>query len=99
MTGIKVAMVSAALVGLGVCPVSAESPFNAKVSLRDNLASLQAGKKAVTVVLESGQTYNARVAEVGDHHIVLSAPQGKEFYDVMVPIEAIVAVETRARDQ
>lgn len=78
-------------------PALAQSPFNAQTSLRENLTALQAAKKPVTVVLESGEKYQATIAAVGDTFVVLTQPAQKEFFDVLVPLDAIEAVEARAR--
>lgn len=77
---------------------SAESLLNANASMRDNLTALMASKKPVTVVLKNGQSYRAAIGAVGDHMVVLSGPAQKEFYDVLVPIDEIAAVEARARE-
>lgn len=79
--------------------VGAESPVNATLSMHDNLAALAAGKKVVTVLLQNGTSYRARIGAVGDHHVVLTEPAQKEFFDVLVPIAAISALEVRAREQ
>lgn len=76
----------------------AQSPLDAKASLRDNLTALVAAKKPVTVVLQNGQSYRARIAAVGDQAVVLTEPAQKEFFDVLVPLDQIAAVEVRVRD-
>ena len=78
---------------------SAESPLNAQVSLRDNLNQLMAAKKQVVVMLKNGTSYRANVGSVGDHFVVLTQPAQKEFFDVLVAIDEIAALEVRARDQ
>ena len=76
----------------------AQSPLDAKASLRDNLTALLAAKKPVTVVLQNGQSYRAQIAAVGDEVLVLTQPTQKEFFDVLVPLREIAAVEVRVRD-
>lgn len=78
---------------------AAESPLNALTSIRDNLNSLMTSKKVATVVLKNGDRYQAKVGAVGDHLVVLTEPAQKEFFDVLVPIEEITALEVRARGQ
>lgn len=85
---------------LTAVPVAAaESPLNANASMRDNLLAAMATKKPVIVVLKNGQTYRAPIGSVGDHLIVLTGPPQKEFYDVLVVMDEIVAIEVRAREQ
>jgi hypothetical protein len=74
----------------------AGSPFNATASLRDNLNSLMNAKKPVAVILKNGETYRATIGAVGDHFVVLTKPQSKEYFDVLVAIDEIAAVEARA---
>ncbi len=96
----RVRMIGSAL-ALGVLLATAalaQSPLDAKASLRDNLTALVAAKKPVTVVLQNGQSYRARIAAVGDQVVVLTEPAQKEFFDVLVPLDQIAAVEVRARD-
>ena len=78
--------------------VQAQSPLNAQATMHDNLAALLAAKKAVTVVLKNGDKYQAAIGSLGDHFVVLTQPAQKEFFDVLVPIDEITAVEARARD-
>jgi len=77
----------------------AQSPFNEKASLRDNLSALLQAKKAATIVLKNGTSYRAKIGAVGEHSVVLIEPHEKEFYDVLVAIDEIAAVEARARDK
>lgn len=77
----------------------AQAPLNAAATMKDNLSALMAAKKPITVVLQNGQSYRATIGSVGDHLVVLNGPSQKEFYDVLIPIEEIAAVEVRVRDQ
>jgi len=78
----------------------AQGPLNARVSMADNLRALSAAKKPVTVVLRgSEKAYTAKIGEVGDHYVLLAELSGKEFYDALVAIDEIAAVEVRAREQ
>jgi len=79
---------------------SAQGPLNARLGIADNLRALAAAKKAVTVVLKGGEkSYTAKIGEVGDHYVLLSELSGKEFYDALVALDEIAALEVRARDQ
>lgn len=78
---------------------SAESPFNASKSMRENLKALAGAKKTVTVVLGNGKEYRAQIAGVGDDELLLTGIAGREFFDVLVDMDEIVAVEAQARDR
>jgi hypothetical protein len=60
---------------------------------------LLAAKKPVTVVLKGGHSYSGKVGQVGDHHVLLSELSGKEFFDALVAIDEIAAIEVRVRDR
>jgi len=78
----------------------AEGPLNARVGVAENLRALAAANKRVTVVLKGGEkSYTARIEAVGDHHVLLAELSGKEFYDALVAIDEIAAIEVRAREQ
>src|SRR5262245_49752866 len=77
----------------------AQSALNAQSSLRDNLNALMAAKKPVVVVLKNGTSYRANIGGVGEHVVVLTQPAQKELFDVLVPLDAIAAIEVRAREQ
>lgn len=53
--------------------------------------------KAVTVVLRSGKEYGGTVAEVRDKSVVLKNLSGKEFYDALIRLDDVSAVEIRNR--
>lgn len=91
--------ITVALLALLAAPALAQSPLNEKGSMRDNLAALLAAKKRVTVVLKNGERYQAPIGAVGDHLVVLTGPAEKEFFDVLVAIDEIAALEVRARDR
>ena len=74
-------------------------PLNASAPLVDNLRQLQQSGKAVELVLENGKSYKGKLGSVGDHAVVVTQIEGREFFDALVLIEDISAVETRARDR
>ena len=90
-----------AFVGCLLCAVvgAAQSPLSAQGSMRDNLNLLLAAKKPVVVILKNGSSYHATIGSVGDHFVVLTQPAQKEFFDVLVAIDEIAALEAKARDQ
>ena len=58
-----------------------------------------AAKKPVVALLKNGTSYRATIGSVGDHFVVLTQPAQKEFFDVLVAIDEIAALEVRAREQ
>ena len=71
--------------------------FDATHSVRDNLEKLKAAGKAVELVLKNGKSYGGKLASVGDHAVVVTEISGREFYDALVVIDEIAAVEMRVR--
>lgn len=84
---------------LHAAAASAESPFNASKSMRENLKTLAGAQKAVTVVLGNGKEYRAHIAQVGDNELLLTGIAGREFFDVLIDLDEIVAVEAQARER
>ena len=71
-----------------------------KVAPTDTLESVlvaQKGKR-VTLRLRSGQEATGMVAAVAPKVVQISAVVGKEFFDAVVPLEAIEAVFVRTKD-
>jgi len=85
-------------VAQGQEPSGAAAPLLvASQSVHDNLERIQAAKKGVEVVLKSGKSYRGTIAALGDHAVVLTEIQGREFYDALVVLDDVVALEVRAR--
>lgn len=82
--------VQAAAQGAG----GAETPFPAG-EIPDVLRA-RAGKP-VTLLLRSGKEYGGTVGEVRGQSVVVKSIAGKEFYDALVRIDDISAVEIRNR--
>ncbi len=70
--------------------------YHVNSSLADNLGSL-IGKK-VSVTLDSGQTFTGLVKEVGEHLKKKKKLEGKDYFDALLRIENISAIDTRFRD-
>ena len=70
--------------------------YNVNASMTDNLKSLLGRKVSLTTV--SGKTFSGVVKEVGNHLIHLEKLEGKEFYDGLILIENISAVEAMFRN-
>ena len=69
--------------------------YNVNSSLADNLKSL-IGKK-VYVSLDSGTTLAGFVKEVGNDLMQLEKLDGKDYFDALLKIENIIAIDTRFR--
>lgn len=71
--------------------------YNVNSSLADNLKSLVGKKVSVTIV--SGKTLSGFVKEVGIHLIHLENLEGKDYFDALIRIENISAIEAMFRSQ
>ena len=71
-----------------------------KVTATDTVESVLAAQKGkrVTVRLRSGQETTGTVTTVTPKVVQLSAVAGKEFFDAVVPLDAIEAVFVRTKD-
>ena len=72
-----------------------EISYNVNSSLADNLKSL-IGKK-VYVALDSGKTFAGFVKEVGNDLMHLEKLDSKDYFDALLRIENIIAIDTRFR--
>jgi small nuclear ribonucleoprotein (snRNP)-like protein len=70
--------------------------FTVSGSFMDNLKAL-AGKD-VYINLHSGKTYQGFLKSVGDHLIHVEKIAGKEYFDALIRIEDISAIEVKFRD-
>ncbi len=73
-------------------------PLVATETVHDTLVRLQAAKKPVELVLHNGKSYRGNIGSVGDHAVVVTEIQGREFFDAYILLDDITAVEVRARD-
>jgi len=69
--------------------------YNVNSSMTDNLKSLVGKKVSITTI--SGKTFSGVIKEVGNHLIHLEKLESKEFYDALILIENISAVEALFR--
>ncbi|MBF0551948.1 MAG: hypothetical protein HQK60_15615 [Deltaproteobacteria bacterium] len=69
--------------------------FNVDTSLTENLVMLKG--KSVTVFLASGQTITGVVTSVKGNLLHLGKLSQKEFYDALVSIDHISAIEARVK--
>jgi hypothetical protein len=70
--------------------------YNVNSSLADNLKSLVGKKVFVTSV--SGKTLSGFVKKVGNHLIHLEKLSGKDYFDALIRIENISAIEAQFRN-
>jgi len=71
--------------------------WNPTHSITDNLKAFQ--KKRVAVHLRSGATLTGTIGEIGEHFVTIEQLEHREFFDALVRIDEIAALETRARAQ
>lgn len=70
--------------------------YQVGASMQDNLKSLV--DKKVYVTLASGKTFSGFIKEVGDHLLHLEKLEGKDFFDALIRIEDISAVDAKFRN-
>lgn len=70
--------------------------YNVDASMADNLAAL-IGKK-VYITLESGKNLTGFIKAVGPHLMHLEKLAGKDYFDALIRIERISAIDTRFRE-
>jgi sRNA-binding regulator protein Hfq len=69
--------------------------LNAGITLADNLTALKG--KTVTIYLASGQSMTGIVKDVKDNVLHLEKISQKEFYDALIRVDLISAIEARVR--
>ena len=69
--------------------------YNVSASMRDNLKALNG--KRVYVTLSSGKIFSGLLKKVGEHLIHLEKIAGKEYFDALIRVEDISAVDTMFR--
>jgi len=97
-------MMAAALLGLTVTlavgtPAYAEDAkpgLAATGTIREALAKLGEGRD-VELVLNNGKSYRGKLGTVGTATVLVTNLVGKEFYDVLIDLDQVAAVELRAR--
>jgi hypothetical protein len=70
--------------------------YNIQSSLAENLKAF-VGKR-VSVTLESGNTLTGLVKAVGDHLMHLEKLAGKDYFDALIRLDRITAIDTRFRE-
>src|SRR6188508_1649427 len=69
--------------------------LNASQSMGDNLRHLAEAKKTVELLLRNGKSYKGKLGAVGDHSVVVTQIAGRDFFDALVLIDEVVAVEVQ----
>ena len=92
-----------AIVAIVAAALLCSAAFAQEVSIAANdtsqsVLAAQKGKR-VTVRLRSGQELTGLVREANGRLAVIGALTGREFFDAVVPLEAIEAVLIRTRQQ
>jgi hypothetical protein len=79
-------------------PVQAAEEF--KILMADTFESLIKGQtgKRLTLKLRSGQEISGQVVVVTGRLVHLKALTGREFFDAVIPVDAIEAVLVRTKD-
>ena len=70
--------------------------FNVSGSVNDNLKMY--ARKDVVIHLRSGKTFQGYVKSIGNHFIHLEKLADKDFYDALIRVEDISAIEAKFRD-
>jgi hypothetical protein len=94
---ISALLIAAAVACLAVPAAAAEL----RVAANDTLQSVLAAQKGarVTVRVRSGQDITGVVRDVNPRVVQIGAVSGREFFDAVVPLEAVDAVFVRTKDQ
>ena len=69
--------------------------YQVNASMKDNIKPL-VGKK-VYIHLDSGTTLSGYIKEVGDHLIHLEKLDRKDFFDALIKVDHIIAIDTQFR--
>jgi hypothetical protein len=71
-----------------------------KIGANDTVQNVLAAQKGarVTVRVRSGQEITGVVKEVGSRVVQLGAVSGKDFFDAVVPLEAVDAIFIRTKE-
>ena len=92
--------ISAALFTAALAATSVASGAEVKLGANDSLQTVLAAQKGVriTVRLRSGQEFAGVVREVNSRVVQLGALGGKEFFDAVIPLDAVEAVFFRVKE-
>jgi len=94
--GLLAAMLVLATVAIGYTDDTAKLGLGTSGSMREALAKLGEGRD-VELVLANGKSYRGKLGSVGSDTVIVTQIAGKEFYDVLIDLDAVAAVELRVR--
>ena len=91
-------LVATLLVGASALALAedAKPGFSTAGGIRDALTKLGEGRD-VELVLNNGKSYRGKLGPVGNETLVMTQIAGKEFYDVLIEIDEVAAIEMRVR--
>lgn len=92
-------MLAATLVLTGAAPgrsEEAKAGLTTAGGMREALGKLGEGRD-VELVLSNGKSYHGKLGGVGSETVLLTQIAGKEFYDVLIELDEVAAVELRVR--
>lgn len=95
-TALAIFGIAAALACTAIPATGAELKVGANDSVQSVLAANKGGR--ATVRLRSGQELTGVVREVNSRVVQLGALSGREFFDAVVPLEAVEAVLIRTKE-
>jgi len=95
LTAVMLCLPIAASAGPNLVAVEGAS-YNTSASMADNLNTFTG--KRVTLTLSSGASLSGTLKSVGNHLVHIEKMSGKEFFDALVRIEDIDAMEARFRE-
>jgi hypothetical protein len=101
VSGVVLAALLMTILTVSIQPVQAAGEakqfvqLNARIPLADNLAALKG--KTATIYLASGQSMAGIVKDMKDNVLHLEKISQKEFYDALIRVDMISAIEARVR--
>ncbi|MDP6953182.1 MAG: hypothetical protein QGF53_10555 [Alphaproteobacteria bacterium] len=72
--------------------------LNPTLDFRETFEQALAQSARVRLHMRSGESLEGKVSAVADHNVVITALTGRDFYDAVVRIGDISAIEVRARN-
>ena len=94
-------MTAGFIAALALSPAAFAEEMAIQVQSGDTVKSMLAKSAGQTVGLRvgSGEEIRGKVAKVGDNVVHLTELSGREYFDAVVPIDAIQAVVIKARSK
>jgi small nuclear ribonucleoprotein (snRNP)-like protein len=99
VTGMVLAALVAASAAYAAGPAVVELEgvgYNVQSTIADNLRALTG--KSVTITLTSGKQFSGKVKAVGPHMLHVEKLDGREYFDALIRLEQVEAIDTRFRE-